>query len=177
MAVSRREVRVKIMQVLYAYEMTHEPIEKVKADILTNLTEKESKDFADEMIKFILENDEMLGEMIKGKVEHWEIERMAFIDRIILRIGITELLHFPEIPPKVTINEAIDIAKEFCTLNSGRFVNGVLDAVHEELKKDGKLNKTGRGLLTLKKKDTRENVKQKKESPSKPKKDNPSDKK
>ncbi|CAN5644237.1 transcription antitermination factor NusB [soil metagenome] len=166
MAISRREVRVKIMQVLYAYEMTNEPIEKVKGDILTNLTEKDTKVFADDMLKFIVENDEMIENIIKDKVEHWEIERMAFIDRIILKIGITELLNFPEIPPKVTINEAIDIAKEYCTLNSGRFVNGVLDAVHDELKKEGKLNKTGRGLLNLKKKEHHETPKAKKEGPS-----------
>ncbi|MCY7361819.1 MAG: N utilization substance protein B, partial [Ignavibacteria bacterium] len=62
------------------------------------------------------------------------------------------LLYFPDIPPKVSINEAIDIAKEFCTRNSGKFVNGILDAVHDELKREDKLNKTGRGLLNLKKK-------------------------
>lgn len=160
------------MQVLYAYEMTHEPIEKVKTDILTGITEKETKEFADEMLKFITENDAMIEDIIKEKVQHWEIERMAFIDRIILKIGITELLHFSEIPPKVTINEAIDIAKEYCTMNSGRFVNGILDAVHEDLKKSGKLNKTGRGLLTLKKKGPEVNPVKKSEG-ARPKKEGP----
>lgn len=173
MSISRREIRVKIMQVLYAYEMTGEPIEKVKADILTNISENDTKVFADEMLKFIVENEEMIEGIIKDKVQHWEIERMAFIDRIILKIGITELLHFAEIPPKVTINEAIDIAKEYCTLNSGKFVNGILDAVHEDLKKSGKLNKTGRGLLNLKKKGPNEQSGSKKPEAPKQKKENP----
>ncbi len=171
MSISRREIRVKIMQVLYAYEMTGEPIEKVKGDILTNISENDTKVFADDMLKFIVENDEMIEGIIKDKVQHWEIERMAFIDRIILKIGITELLHFAEIPPKVTINEAIDIAKEYCTLNSGKFVNGILDAVHEDLKKSGKLNKTGRGLLNLKKKSANELSGVKKQDASKQKKE------
>jgi N utilization substance protein B len=67
-------------------------------------------------------------------------------------MGVAELLYFPDIPPKVSINEAIDISKEYCTRNSGKFVNGILDAVLDELKKDNKINKTGRGLINVKKK-------------------------
>ena len=77
---------------------------------------------------------------------------MAFLDKIILKIGVAEFLNFPEIPPKVTINEAIEIAKDYSSKSSGKFVNGVLDAILEDLKKEDKLNKTGRGLLNLQKK-------------------------
>ena len=90
--------------------------------------------------------------MILEKVVNWELERMALIDKIVLRMGVTELLYFPEIPPKVSINEAIDISKDYCTRNSGKFVNGILDAILDDLKKEEKLNKSGRGLLNLKKK-------------------------
>ena len=69
------------------------------------------------------------------------------IDRILLRIGIVELIYFPDIPPKVTINEVIEIAKDYSTSNSNKFINGILDAVLSDLKKSGKLNKTGRGLI------------------------------
>ena len=62
-------------------------------------------------------------------------------------MGIAELLYYPDIPPKVTINEAIEIAKNFSTAKSGTFINGVLDAIHKDLKKNNSLNKTGRGLL------------------------------
>ena len=88
-----------------------------------------------------------IDKLIKSKVMHWESDRIAVIDRMILRIGIAELLYFPDIPPKVTINEAIEIGKIFSTANSGRFINGVLDAILEELKENGTLHKTGRGLL------------------------------
>ena len=69
------------------------------------------------------------------------------IDHILLRIGLCEIYYFPDIPPKVSINEAIEIAKEYSTAGSGKFINGILDAVLNDLKKAGKLNKTGRGLL------------------------------
>jgi len=71
----------------------------------------------------------------------------ALIDRILLRMGITELLFFPEIPPKVSINEVIEIAKEYSTSNSGKFINGILDAILSDLKLNSNLNKSGRGLI------------------------------
>jgi len=67
-------------------------------------------------------------------------------------MGLSEILYFPEIPPKVSINESIEIAKDYCTKSSGKFVNGILDAILTDLKNDDKLNKRGRGLLDLKKK-------------------------
>jgi N utilization substance protein B len=85
--------------------------------------------------------------MIREKVNNWEMERIALIDRILLRIAIAELLYFPDIPPKVSINEAIEIAKEYSTAKSGKFINGVLDAILTDLKQSGKLNKSGRGLI------------------------------
>lgn len=148
----RREVRIKVMQVLYAKEIAKEPLEKIKADQLSELDDEDSITFSDELIARVDENEKLLDEYIVKKVENWEFERIAIVDKIILRMGISELLFFPDIPPKVSINEAIDIAKDFCTKNSGKFVNGVLDAVLDELKQDNKLNKSGRGLLDLKKK-------------------------
>jgi N utilization substance protein B len=133
--------------------MSGDPIEKVKKDLLTDIEGEENVKFSAELIAKVLENEKLLDEYIISKVENWEFERIAVVDKIILRMGISELLYFPEIPPKVSINEAIDIAKDFCTKNSGKFVNGVLDAVLEELKRENKLNKAGRGLLDLKKKE------------------------
>lgn len=149
----RRETRIKVLQALYAHEMSGDPIEKVKKDLLTDIEGEENVKFSGELISKVLENEKLLDEYIVSKVENWEFERIAVVDKIILRMGISELLYFPEIPPKVSINEAIDIAKDFCTKNSGKFVNGVLDAVLEELKRENKLNKAGRGLLDLKKKE------------------------
>jgi N utilization substance protein B len=148
----RRDLRIAVMQVLYAHEISKDPIEKVKKDLLPEIGEEESSDFVNQLIDLVLKNEELLDKMILEKVVNWELERMALIDKIVLRMGVTELLYFPEIPPKVSINEAIDISKDYCTRNSGKFVNGILDAILDDLKKEEKLNKSGRGLLNLKKK-------------------------
>lgn len=149
---TRRHIRIKVMQILYAQSMNGDPIENVMRDVLADVDDKENKKFAEDLIYFITSNQKMLEEMIDKKVENWEAERMAFIDKLLLKIGVTELINFPEIPPKVTINEAIEIAKEYSSKSSGKFVNGVLDAILADLKNEGKLNKTGRGLLNLQKK-------------------------
>lgn len=149
---TRRHIRIKVMQILYAQSMNGDPIENVMRDILADVDDKENKKFAEDLIYFITGNQKMLEEIIDKKVENWEAERMAFIDKLLLKIGVAELLNFPEIPPKVTINEAIEIAKEYSSKSSGKFVNGVLDAILADLKNEDKLNKTGRGLLNLQKK-------------------------
>ncbi len=148
----RRDIRIKVMQALYAHEMSQDSIKKVKLDQLFEIKEEENIEFANKLIDCVLKHEKLIDAYILNKVVNWELERMALVDKIILRMGVAELLYFPEIPPKVSINESIDIAKDFCTRNSGKFVNGILDAVLEELKTENKLNKTGRGLLNFKKK-------------------------
>jgi N utilization substance protein B len=85
--------------------------------------------------------------MIKERVANWEFNRLAIIDKLILRIAICELLYYDDIPPKVSINEAIEIARRFSTEKSDKFVNGVLDSILADLRKSGRLKKTGRGLV------------------------------
>lgn len=154
--IKRRDIRIKVMQVLYAHELSQDPIAKVKKDLLSEIKEEENLEFANLLVDYVLKNEKLIDEYILEKVVNWELERISLIDKLVLRIGVAELLFFPEIPPKVSINEAIDIAKDFCTRNSGKFVNGILDAVHEKLKKQNKLVKTGRGLLNLKKREKSE---------------------
>lgn len=149
---TRRHIRIKVMQILYAQSMNGDPIDSVMKDLLSDVDDKENKKFAEDLIYYILDNIKMIEEIVDNRVQNWETERMAFLDKLILKIGVAELLNFPEIPPKVTINEAIEIAKEYSSKSSGKFVNGVLDAILEDLKKEDKLNKTGRGLLNLEKK-------------------------
>lgn len=149
---TRRVIRIKVLQALYAYEIAKDPIDKVKKDILGDLQDKEKYRFASDLMDNVLKNVTKLDEMIKSKIENWEFERIALIDKLVLRMGLTEMLFFPEIPPKVSINEAIEIAKSFCTNQSGKFVNGILDSILNDLKRDNSLNKQGRGLLDLKKK-------------------------
>jgi N utilization substance protein B len=149
---SRRIIRIKVLQVLYAYEIAKDHIDKVKKDLLTELQEADKYNFASVLIDTVLKNVKLLDEMIQGKIENWEFERIALIDKLVLRIGLCEILYFPEIPPKVSINEAIEISKEYCTSQSGKFVNGILDAILIDLRHDNRLNKQGRGLLDIKKK-------------------------
>lgn len=87
--------------------------------------------------------------LITSKIENWELDRIALMDRLILRLGIVELLEFEDIPPRVTVNEAIELAKNFSTAKSGKFVNGVLDAILIDLKAAGRINKKGRGLIDM----------------------------
>lgn len=145
----RRTIREKVLQVLYAHEISQEPITNVIDYILTDLQNyKADFDFAKQIIYKVLQHQEELDEIIKTKVANWEFNRIAVIDKFLLRIGICELIYFDEIPPKVTINEAIEIAKNYSTDKSSKFINGVLDSVYEQLEKDKKLTKSGRGLIS-----------------------------
>jgi N utilization substance protein B len=84
---------------------------------------------------------------LKGKLQNWDIERVALTDRVLLIMALAELIHFPSIPIKVTINEFIEISKTFSTPKSKKFVNGILDRLSAELVKSGIIRKSGRGLL------------------------------
>ncbi len=143
----RRIIRERVLQVLYAYEMNKENLNFLEKEILTDIPEKIDEDFAHNLINRVLIHCSALDEMIKQRVDNWEMNRIALIDKILLRMGICELLYFPDIPPKVSINEVIEIAKIFSTAGSGKFINGILDTILSELKSNGNLNKSGRGLL------------------------------
>ena len=94
------------------------------------------------------ENNEDLKNHLIGRTPNWDSERIAKIDYAILITSIAELLYFPSIPPKVTINEYIEIAKEFSSPSSGKFINGVLDNLIKDLTDKGLIVKTGRGLIS-----------------------------
>ncbi len=144
---NRRKLREKALQVLYAYEMNREGLEVLLSGVLADVTSSVDREFTRELVSKAVVNRNQLDELIKEKVANWEMDRIALIDRLLLRLAITELMHFPDIPPKVSINEVIEIAKVYSTAKSGKFVNGILDAILSELKTAGKLNKTGRGLI------------------------------
>jgi N utilization substance protein B len=144
----RRQTREKVLQVLYAHELSGEPIVQIMEEQLAELKpNRDDFEFAKALVHSVLQHVKEIDKIIKAKVMHWESDRIAVVDRMILRMGIAELLYFPDIPPKVTINEAIEIGKIFSTANSGRFINGVLDAILEHLRDSGTLQKSGRGLL------------------------------
>jgi N utilization substance protein B len=99
-------------------------------------------EFAKSLITTVLEKKDHLETFIIPKLKNWDAERIAALDMIIMRMGVAEFLYFETIPPKVTINEYIDIAKEYSTQQSGQFVNGILDNIHKELVQQNKLHKT-----------------------------------
>jgi N utilization substance protein B len=145
---NRRMIREKVLQALYAYELSKEPIMNIVDTVLSDLRpHKHDFDFARKLINEVIAHEEELEGYIKSTVDHWEFERIAVIDRMLLRMGICEMLYFQDIPPKVTINESIEVAKTFSTEKSGRFINGVLDAILEKLRSTNQLVKTGRGLI------------------------------
>ena len=101
------------------------------------------KVFADRLVKGIEENLDKIDEKISHYATNWQIKRMAAIDRNILRIGVYELLFAPDIPPKVSINEAVELAKKFGDLESSKFVNGILDKIHKTELGSSEHGKTG----------------------------------
>ena len=128
--------------------MTNDPIEKIKSDLLSELEEEDNVRFSNLLIKHVLENKLRFDELIKSAVSNWDIERIALLDFLIIKMCLSEFLFFEEIPPKVSINEAIDLAKDYSTKNSGKFVNGILDTLLNRLLKDGTIVKTGKGLIS-----------------------------
>ncbi|MBL0335363.1 MAG: transcription antitermination factor NusB [Chitinophagaceae bacterium] len=97
--------------------------------------------FAKNLLRTVLEKNTLLEEMIVPKLKNWDPERIALLDMIMMKMGVAEFLFFETIPPKVTINEYIDLAKEYSTAQSGQFVNGILDNIHKELVSQGKMRK------------------------------------
>jgi N utilization substance protein B len=101
----------------------------------------EKKEFAINLLKTVLDKSEHLQSLIIPKLKNWDPERIALLDMILMKMGVSEFLYFETIPPKVTINEYIDLAKEYSTPQSGQFVNGILDNIHKELVTEGKMQK------------------------------------
>ena len=143
----RRIVREKVLQILYAFEINNENLMALTNSLLAEVTDENDKKFGEDLVNRVLIHKKELDDKIQERVSNWEMNRIALIDKLLLRMAICELLHFPDIPPKVSINEAIEIAKEFSTAGSGKFINGILDAILSEEKLTGKINKTGRGLV------------------------------
>jgi N utilization substance protein B len=92
-------------------------------------------------------NTKKCSELIDRNTTNWEVERIALMDILVMELAITEVLEFPEIPVKVTLNEYIEIAKYYCTSKSSTFVNGILDNIIKELREKKQFSKSGRGLM------------------------------
>ncbi len=135
------------LSALYAHELSGNSVSTIIETTILNLDEeKDVKEFAADLLTKCVEHKEELEELIIQQAHNWKYDRIAVLDTLTMRIAICEFLYFKDIPPKVTIDEAIEISKKYSTEKSGTFVNGVLDGVLILLKKAGRLKKSGRGL-------------------------------
>ncbi len=145
----RRQVRERVLQALYALEASEDSAEHILAT-LVRPPFKDDRMYLRFAERLFLKSADARAEadvLVDRHVQNWDLNRLARTDRYVLWMAIAELLYFPDIPPKVTLNEAVEVARAFGTDNSPSFVNGVLDAVLRELREGDRMTKTGRGLV------------------------------
>jgi transcription antitermination factor NusB len=127
---SRRKARELALQALYSMEVTGEACAKVLEDVKReNSPEEEVWEYSSRLVLAAHEKQKELDELINRQCDNWDLARVALLDKNILRMAITEILFFDDIPPKVSIDEAIELAKKFSTEKSGIFINGILDPI------------------------------------------------
>jgi N utilization substance protein B len=131
---SRRKSREFAMQMLYQWEICGYTPAQVQATFFANQrAEADVEGFARDLFEGAVVNIDQLDRLVREHAENWRLERMAAVDRNILRVALYELLHHPETPAAAVINEALEIARRFSTGDSVEFVNGVLDGIRKEL--------------------------------------------
>jgi len=131
----RRKAREYALQMLFQWDVTHDAIDQVAAIFFQNQTEESQPvvDFARQLVMGTVEHVEQIDELIRRHAENWRLDRMAIVDRNLLRLAIQEFLYDKETPKTVVINEAIEIARRFSAQESPQFINGVLDSIKKEL--------------------------------------------
>jgi N utilization substance protein B len=137
----------------YTISMIEKTLKKFKADtggrgeMLPLFKNEEDKEFVKILFRKAVMHAEKCSGLIDRHTTNWEVDRIALMDILVMQLAITEILEFPEIPVKVTLNEYIEIAKYYCTSKSSTFVNGILDNIVKEIREQGLLKKSGRGLV------------------------------
>jgi len=143
----RRQARELALRALYAHEMSGNPVDSIIDEMIqTTSEEPTTKQFAEALVRASIKERDQIEKLIVKQAHNWDFDRIAVLDKICMRMAIAELICFEDIPPKVTIDEAIEISKKYSTERSGHFVNGILDGVLTYLKQKGLLQKSGRGL-------------------------------
>ena len=130
----RTKAREYALQLLYKFDITHEPLGDWDSFWLAQEQEigNEIKEFARKIVLDTLKHLEEIDKRISSFATNWQLKRMAVVDRNVLRMGAFELLYLEDIPAKVSINEAVDLAKKYSGDESGKFVNGILDRIRED---------------------------------------------
>lgn len=157
--VTRRQIREKVMQAIYACYISGDTPEEAFDSLLKamhqeveTIESKKKKLTGDTRLLEILfyesiRHADRYDDHIKSKAENWELDRIALLDRILMHMAICEMLNFEDIPIKVTINEYLELAKLYSTPKSSKFINGILDSLYNDFKRTGKIVKSGRGLI------------------------------
>ena len=137
----RRIAREAVLQALYAYEITKEKRDKVLKDIINRQSyDNDMKNFITNLFNFSIDNKGWCEEQIKTRLNNWEFDRVALLDRLLLILAISEIHFVDDVPPKVSISEAIEIAKQYSTEESSSFVNGVLDNIYKTMENKVEVN-------------------------------------
>jgi transcription antitermination protein NusB len=137
----------------YISSMVEKTLKKFKADsgekaaLMPLFKNVEDEEFVKILFRKAIVHSKKCSELIDKNTTNWEVDRIALMDILVMQLAITEILEFPEIPVKVTLNEYIEIAKYYCTSKSSTFVNGILDNIVKEIRDEGMFNKYGRGLV------------------------------
>ena len=137
----------------YISAMVEKTLKKFKVDsgentqLMALFKNDEDEEFVKILFRKAILHQKKCSELIDKNTTNWEVERIALMDILVMQLAITEILEFPEIPVKVTLNEYIEIAKYYCTSKSSTFVNGILDNIVKEIRDEGLFNKFGRGLV------------------------------
>jgi len=155
---SRRQIRTKVMQACFAKVLSENTVDEVFASILSDnfqaLSSTGSSDYDPEDAVFLkdlffgtMKHFHPFQELLETKLENWEQDRIALVDKILIMMGFYEMLYCPDIPVKVTINEYVDIAKIYSTEKSNKFINGILDAFYFQFLEEKRIVKAGKGLI------------------------------
>jgi len=137
---TRRKSRELALQMLFQKDMGQQTPEHVRSTFWNERKDLDAKvrGFADELFAIAADREKEIDEIIERNAEHWRMERMAVVDRNVLRVGVAEFIGFPQTPKPVVINEALEIGRRFSTPESVQFINGVLDSVAREMGEAGK---------------------------------------
>jgi len=135
----RRIARESVLQALYAQQFSEDEPAVVLNRIMALYPEKKKNfKFISSLFQCVLDHVDWANDMIKSHLQNWEFNRVAQIDRVLLRMGICEIFYIDDIPPKVSISEMVEIAKVYSTEESSGFINGILDAVYKEFQQKNK---------------------------------------
>lgn len=147
--IKRRLAREVAAQALYAWDFSQDAPEDVALRVIHPqfTDDMEHRRFAEKLFLSAVKSFTEYEREIDDQVDNWDVKRLARLDKLIIKIALAEFETFPDIPVKVSINEAIEVAKKFSTDHSGKFVNGILDAIRQRWDQEKRIQKTGRGLI------------------------------